>query len=121
MKRVITVAIATSEPFDFFVTYTYTKCNINFIAQLAQDLTDIYALSLGRCAPSGFVRVYQSNPSRLCYNILIHILIYMYLAFCVGGIKGKRVLYFHKVAKYSTVMHIISYCRCEIPNNLCSN
>ena len=34
-----------------------------------QDLTDIYALSL-----SGVMCVYQSNPSQLCYNILIAIL-----------------------------------------------
>ena len=73
MKRVITVTIATSGPFDFFARYTYAKCNINVITQLAQDLTDIYALSLGRCAPSGVERIYQSNPSRLCYNILIRI------------------------------------------------
>ena len=30
----------------------YAKCNINVITQLARDLTDIYALSLGRCRGS---------------------------------------------------------------------
>ena len=35
--------------------------------------TDILrsTLSLGHCAPSGAMRIYQSNPSLLCYNILI--------------------------------------------------
>ena len=52
----------------------YAKCNINVITQLARDLTDIYALSLGRCAPSGVMHIYQSNPLRMCYNILIYAL-----------------------------------------------
>ena len=43
-----------------------------YITQLARDLTDIYALSLGHCAPSGVMRIYQSKPLRLCYNILIY-------------------------------------------------
>ena len=42
---------------------------INVITQLAPDLTDMYALSLGAL---GVVRIYQSNPSQLCYNILIY-------------------------------------------------
>ena len=79
MTRVITVAIATSEPFDFFARLAYAKCNINVITQLARDLTDIYALSRGCCTPSEVVRIYQSNPSRLCYYIYIHIYIYIYI------------------------------------------
>ena len=31
-------------------------------------LPDIYALALGRCAPSGIVRIYQAKHSCLCYN-----------------------------------------------------
>ena len=58
----------------YMATLIYAKCNINVITQLARDLTDIYALSLGRCAPSGVVHIYQSNPLRMCYNILIYAL-----------------------------------------------
>ena len=60
-SRVITVTIATSGPFDFFARYAYAKCNIN-ITQLARDLTDIYALSLGRCAPEGVVCIIMFCP-----------------------------------------------------------
>ena len=35
-------------------------------------LPDIYALALGRCAPSGIVRIYQATQSCLCYNIYIY-------------------------------------------------
>ena len=55
------------------------KYKINVITQLAQDLTDIYALSLVCCAPSGVVHIYQSNPSQLCYNILIYIYMHTYM------------------------------------------
>ena len=41
------VAIAARGSFIFFVR------NINVITQLAWDLTDIYAVSLGCCVPSG--------------------------------------------------------------------
>ena len=34
-----------------------------------RDFPDIYALALGRCAPSGIVRIYLANPSLLCYNL----------------------------------------------------
>ena len=39
------------------------------------DLPDISALALGRCAPSGVVRIYLANPFLLCYNIYIYIAI----------------------------------------------
>ena len=35
-------------------------------------LPDIYALALGRCAPSGIVRIYQAKHSCLCYNYYIY-------------------------------------------------
>ena len=38
----------------------------------SRDLPDIYALTLGHCAPSDIVRIYQANPSLLCYNIYIY-------------------------------------------------
>ena len=34
-------------------------------------LPDIYALALGRCAPSGIMRIYQTKHSCLCYNLYI--------------------------------------------------
>ena len=39
-------------------------------------LPDIYALALGRCAPSGIVHIYQATHSCLCYNLYIRILLY---------------------------------------------
>ena len=38
-------------------------------------LPDIYALALGRCAPSGIVHIYQATHSCLCYNLYIYICI----------------------------------------------
>ena len=38
-------------------------------------LPDIYALALGRCAPSGIVHIYQATHSCLCYNLYIFFLI----------------------------------------------
>ena len=37
-----------------------------------RDLPDISALALGRCAPSGVVRIYQANHSCPCYNYHIN-------------------------------------------------
>ena len=34
-------------------------------------LPDIYALALGRCAPSGIVHIYQATHSCLCYNLYL--------------------------------------------------
>ena len=34
-------------------------------------LPDIYALALGRCAPSGIMHIYQAKHSCLCYNLYI--------------------------------------------------
>ena len=45
-------------------------------------MPDIYALALGRCAPSGVVRIYQAKHSCLCYNLYIYIYmmcIYIYI------------------------------------------
>ena len=36
-------------------------------------LPDIYALVLGRCAPSGIVHIYQAKHPCLCYNLYIRI------------------------------------------------
>ena len=66
-----------------------------------RDLPDIYALALGRCAPSGIVRIYQANPSLLCYNIYLY-----HSAWAV-----QRLLQCYKcdmnglINGYSTVMH----------------
>ena len=35
-------------------------------------LPDMYALALGRCAPSGIVHIYQAKHSCLCYNYYIY-------------------------------------------------
>ena len=52
------------------------RCYINVITRTCSGFTDISALSLGRCTAFGVMRIYQSNPSRPCYNILIYIYIY---------------------------------------------
>ena len=40
-------------------------------------LPDIYALILGRYAPSGIVHIYQAMHSCLCYNLYMYIVIVM--------------------------------------------
>ena len=37
-----------------------------------RTLPDIYALALGRCVPSGIVRIYQAKHPCLCYNLYIY-------------------------------------------------
>ena len=41
-------------------------------------LPDMYALALGRCAPSGIVHIYQAMHSCLCYNLYIRSIILLY-------------------------------------------
>ena len=38
-------------------------------------MPDIYAIALGRCAPSGVLHIYQAKHSCLCYNLYIYILV----------------------------------------------
>ena len=50
-------------------------------------LPDIYALALGRCAPSGIVRIYQAKHSCLCYNY--YIILQKFMDFLLFSVFGK--------------------------------
>ena len=99
MKQLTTIAIAATarESLVFFVSLAFAKGNINVITQLTRDLTDIYALFLGRCTPSGVVHIYQSNPSRLCYNIVIYII---KAKSCLCGLSVRPSLPYSYLATY---------------------
>ena len=48
-----------------------------FRGYLTLPCTDIYALALGHCAPSGIVRIwYQAKHSCLCYNLYIYFILW---------------------------------------------
>ena len=68
-KQLTTVIIAAPSSFQKLGLY---KVQYNAITQRPRDLTDIYTLFLGHCGPSGVMRIYQSNPLQLYYNILIY-------------------------------------------------
>ena len=74
---------------------------------MCSGFTDISALSLGRCAPSGVVRIYQSNPSLLLQyiNVCMHVCMYGHTNACIHACM-YACIYVHS---YVVCMYVCVY------------